>query len=237
MTTKHFKASGMVMVPRDTLKTLHSICMKEGYELNCIVALAGAILGPSLDQASSDGDPDFKSDDNAVEIFAKLMAHKMAKSAAKGRSGWQDCSQEDLSRMLRDHVEKGDPVDVANFCMMLSANGYGISKSPAVCGEPEILAVVTLGGYFSCDELGDIDIEPQMHSLERIQQEVVRSDSDEYIELIDRAHAAQLQAEVSRLNYKSELYDEVWQKARDMGFMNVTMALDATAKHRTPQNS
>lgn len=25
--------------------------------------------------------------------------------------------------------------------------------------------------------------------------------------------------------YKSELYDEVWQKARDMGFANVTMAL------------
>ncbi|PHN32152.1 hypothetical protein [Pseudomonas sp. ICMP 460] len=25
--------------------------------------------------------------------------------------------------------------------------------------------------------------------------------------------------------YKAELYDEVWQKARDMGFSNVTMAL------------
>jgi hypothetical protein len=98
-----------------------------------------------------------------------------------------------------------------------------------VSGDPEVLAVVTLGGYFSSDELGDIDIEPRMQSLERIQQEVVRSDSDEHIELIDRAYATRLQAEVSRLNYKAELYDEVWQKARDMGFMNVTMALEALA--------
>jgi len=30
--------------------------------------------------------------------------------------------------MLRDHVEKGDPVDVANFAMMLSQRGEGIAQ-------------------------------------------------------------------------------------------------------------
>lgn len=67
-------------------------------------------------------------DEAALEIFFKQMAHKLEVSARKGRHGWQTCSQADLSRMLRAHVEKGDPVDVANFCMMLSALGYGITK-------------------------------------------------------------------------------------------------------------
>lgn len=29
--------------------------------------------------------------------------------------------------MLREHVDKGDPVDVANFCMMLHQRGEYIS--------------------------------------------------------------------------------------------------------------
>lgn len=79
----------------------------------------------------ADGEPDFKSDQNAVEIFSKLMLHKLAKKSAEGRSGWQECSQERLTRMLREHVEKGDPVDVANFCMMLCANGMSIGPGCA----------------------------------------------------------------------------------------------------------
>ena len=62
------------------------------------------------------------SDDVAVDAFAAAMKAKMADARAKGRGGWEDpaqCSSEDLSRMLRDHVEKGDPRDVANFCMVL----------------------------------------------------------------------------------------------------------------------
>lgn len=51
------------------------------------------------------------------------MKAKMTNSfIKKGRSGWdnpEECSVEDLWRMLREHVEKGDPVDVANFSMMI----------------------------------------------------------------------------------------------------------------------
>lgn len=65
-------------------------------------------------------------------------------------------------------------------------------------GDVEVLAVVTLGGYFSSEELGDIDIEPVMSALEQIQQDVVRSDDDEHIELVDRAHVTRLEAEVER---------------------------------------
>ncbi|MEE4087489.1 hypothetical protein [Pseudomonas viridiflava] len=76
-------------------------------------------------------------------------------------------------------------------------------QPPALGGEPETLAVVTLG-YFSSEELGDIDIEPQMSVLERIQQELVRSDSDEHLELIDRAHLDKSQLEVERLKSEAE---------------------------------
>jgi len=65
-------------------------------------------------------------DDLAVDRFASAMRAKMAKSRAKGRSGWENplqCSGHDLAAMLVQHVEKGDPVDVANFCMMLHQRG------------------------------------------------------------------------------------------------------------------
>ncbi|KMY04301.1 hypothetical protein V476_25555 [Pseudomonas syringae KCTC 12500] len=102
---------------------------REGYADEYVQGLWVAFKAFVVQPVGHQGEPDFKSDDNAVYIFSKLMAHKMAKSAANGRSGWQHCSQDDLSQMLRDHVEKGDPVDVANFCMMLCANGFSISKS------------------------------------------------------------------------------------------------------------
>jgi len=68
-------------------------------------------------------------DDVAVDAFAAAMKSKLAKARAKGRGGWQDkvdCPHPLLSDMLRHHVEKGDPVDVANFCMFLHQRGEGI---------------------------------------------------------------------------------------------------------------
>lgn len=76
-------------------------------------------------------------DDLAVDAFAAAMKAKMAEARAKGRGGWEDptqCSADDLVRMLRDHVEKGDPRDVANFCMMLHQRGEAIAARPPVCG-------------------------------------------------------------------------------------------------------
>lgn len=61
-------------------------------------------------------------DEVAVHSFAHAMVEKMARSRTKGRGGWQTCSVPDLWQMLRDHVEKGDPVDVANLAMMIWHN-------------------------------------------------------------------------------------------------------------------
>lgn len=68
------------------------------------------------------------SDELLMEVFFKKMLRKMDQSKARGRSGWEACSQERLTAMLRGHVEKGDPVDVANFCFMLAALGMSIGK-------------------------------------------------------------------------------------------------------------
>lgn len=69
-------------------------------------------------------------DDAAVDALAAAMKAKLADARAKGRSGWQACPPEGLSLMLREHVEKGDPRDVANFCAFLWALGQGIALPP-----------------------------------------------------------------------------------------------------------
>lgn len=85
-------------------------------------------------------------DDAAVDRFADAMKAKLAKAREKGRSGWETCSHEDLSQMLHDHVAKGDPLDVANFCMFLWNLGHDIAQ-PAVAQEPQGEAVAALWGF------------------------------------------------------------------------------------------
>lgn len=58
-------------------------------------------------------------DDIDVQRFAQAMKTKMALKRDEGRGGWQQCAPDELWRMLQDHVQKGDPVDIANFAMMI----------------------------------------------------------------------------------------------------------------------
>jgi Zn finger protein HypA/HybF involved in hydrogenase expression len=84
-------------------------------------------------------------DDAAVDAFAAAMKAKMADARAKGRGGWEDpaqCSALDLCRLLRDHVEKGDPRDVANFCMMLWNRQEGIATHVGKVQGDALLATV-----------------------------------------------------------------------------------------------
>lgn len=81
-------------------------------------------------------------DDIAVDSFAQAMREKLARKRALGYGGWDDkdrCSAQHLSDLLRSHVEKGDPIDVANFAMMLHQRSERIVPEPApapVEGEP-----------------------------------------------------------------------------------------------------
>ncbi|MHB0888085.1 hypothetical protein [Acidithiobacillus sp.] len=69
-------------------------------------------------------------DNIAVDAFAEVMKAKMRRSREeKGRGGWQTASAVLLTYLLLEHLEKGDPVDVANFAMMLHQNGQSIDKA------------------------------------------------------------------------------------------------------------
>jgi hypothetical protein len=57
-----------------------------------------------------------------VRVASSAMDEKLRLSREKGRGGWWDsstCSIEDLKRMLVEHVDKGDMVDVMNFAAMI----------------------------------------------------------------------------------------------------------------------
>jgi hypothetical protein len=93
-----------------------------------------------------------QSDDAAVDAFAVAMKDKLARARAKGRGGWAEHEpgmQQRLSDMLREHVTKGDPVDVANFAMFLQQRGESIL--PPVCRSigaiPESAILAALEAY------------------------------------------------------------------------------------------
>jgi hypothetical protein len=88
-----------------------------------------------LSEPAASAEPNAHTDDDAVDHFAAAMKEKLAQARAKGRHGWHECAPADLSAMLRAHVEKGDPRDVANFCMFLWSLGQPISAAP-VAQEP-----------------------------------------------------------------------------------------------------
>ena len=70
------------------------------------------------------------SDDAEIDTFCQKMKEKMARKRAEGFSGWSDktdYTQDDLSKMLREHIEKSDPIDVAIFCMMLFSRNENIT--------------------------------------------------------------------------------------------------------------
>lgn len=74
-----------------------------------------------LDEKSLMGLPDDHADAYMVDRSSAAMLAKMVMSAEKGRGGWHtdQCSDAQLLQMLKEHVEKGDMVDVLNLAGML----------------------------------------------------------------------------------------------------------------------
>ncbi|MBP1316330.1 hypothetical protein [Herbaspirillum sp. 1130] len=102
---------------------------------NIILGVRGTVHPVVSVQVAADITPTEKHpDDIAVDQFAEAMKAKLADARAKGRSGWKECDPVELSHMLREHVEKGDPRDVANFCMFLWTLGKPIGDARPVIG-------------------------------------------------------------------------------------------------------
>ncbi|HID8536575.1 TPA: hypothetical protein ACXIMI_001697 [Stenotrophomonas maltophilia] len=133
-------------------------------------------------------------DDLAVDAFAASMKTKMAAARAKGRGGWEDpaqCSADDLSRMLREHLKKGDPRDVANFFMMLHQRGESIVPQEVQVPDNESVRQILGRPNFACIELAAMlrmrgDDIP--HRAESEQAAVLRFLLNCYLELPDRWH-------------------------------------------------
>src|SRR5690554_137572 len=112
-------------------------------------------------------------DDAAVDRFAAAMKAKLAKKRSEGRTVWQEANSVYLSELLREHVEKGDPVDVGNLAMMIHENGFSIEKKPvrwatvSGCAEqnPDVSALVDAleDVVFYHEEVEDNDGNLMMH--------------------------------------------------------------------------
>ncbi|MCY1263102.1 hypothetical protein D9M68_123700 [compost metagenome] len=99
--------------------------------ITSIAARLPADQGLRLAAASNPDHPfrkqrNINADDIGVDQLAGEMKRKLARCRAAGRGGWDnpiECSVERLASMLAEAVCKGDPVDVANFAMMLHVRG------------------------------------------------------------------------------------------------------------------
>lgn len=70
-------------------------------------------------------------DDIAMSNFSLIVSDKLARKRMEyPNRDWLKATPADLSRMLREHVDKGDPIDVAAFCMFLHQRGYRIEPCP-----------------------------------------------------------------------------------------------------------
>lgn len=61
-------------------------------------------------------------DEDHIRVFAAMMTGKMALKTAQGVHGWPNLPTSHLWAMLKEHVAKGDPIDIAIFAMMIHHN-------------------------------------------------------------------------------------------------------------------
>lgn len=80
---------------------------------------------------------EYQRDMNGVAKLGEAMRYRLQEKNRQGRFGWYDptvISTSALAGMLRLSVEKGDPVDVANYAMMLynrdGRTNEGMEKKP-----------------------------------------------------------------------------------------------------------
>ena len=74
------------------------------------------VVPPPWDQLNE------RADETLADITALAMREKLEKKRTQGRSGWWDegqCAIPELRTMLRDHLEKGDMLDVVNLAAMI----------------------------------------------------------------------------------------------------------------------
>lgn len=135
------------------LQTMYSAYVQGNHRELC-EALKQAADALQASDSTGVQEDDVYAEDKAVDSFAKHMKYKLDKARKRGRSGWQDraWTPEQISQALHEHVEKGDPVDVANYCMFLAARKEFIYPQPASEKPPHKCTwVEDAEGYYSTE--------------------------------------------------------------------------------------
>lgn len=79
-------------------------------------------------------------DQLGVDYFSSYMHTRMSLKRVNGRQGWWNpriISTNELSQMLHKAVAGGDPVDVANYAMMIHQRGDRIQPKPTAPQHPD----------------------------------------------------------------------------------------------------
>ena len=93
---------------------------------------------PEIGAADLQDDDAAVFDDHAVDLFAKAMKDKLAIKRQQGFGGWHDISRTSSARLadlLMAAVAKGDPIDVANFAMMLFCRNESHTALKSSCAK------------------------------------------------------------------------------------------------------
>lgn len=67
--------------------------------------------------------------------FTQAMLAKLGRQHAAGRSGWaveddEEWTLSDIKRHLSDHVDKGDPIDCANYALFWWYHQRRLERTP-----------------------------------------------------------------------------------------------------------
>jgi hypothetical protein len=80
--------------------------------------------------AGEESDPRAALDNDLIDRFAVALKAKLAVARARGKGSWESLDwMDECRRQLVEHIAKGDPRDVANYCAFLWHHGE--STTPA----------------------------------------------------------------------------------------------------------
>ena len=78
-----------------------------------------------------------EADAELIDRFAVALKDKLAIARARGKRGWSNPDwMDDCRRQLVEHIAKGDPRDVANYCAFLWHHGEPTNGSGADAARP-----------------------------------------------------------------------------------------------------
>ncbi|WP_196319590.1 hypothetical protein [Burkholderia cepacia] len=103
-----------------------------------VLGLSSTVLGssPVADRTEANAVTSAAAfDDAALDGFTRALKAKMAVARVQGRAGWWSAQVEDLSAMLRAHVDKGDARDIAILAMMHWYKDAAVAPAPALPAE------------------------------------------------------------------------------------------------------